>query len=44
MHYLDKCIIMTIKKNNRMDEIIKLIPLEDTTETIGHYLKPNTLR
>lgn len=44
VHYLDKCIIMTTKKNNRLDEIIKLIPLEDATETIGQHLKPNTLR
>ena len=42
--YLDTCILISIKKNNRHDEIIKLLPGDDTTEIIGRFLNPNTLR
>ena len=44
VNFLNNCIIATIKKKNRFDEIIKIVPENHKVESIGTLKNENTIR
>ena len=44
VNFLNNCIIATIKKKNRLDEIIKIVPENHKVESIGTLKNENTIR